>query len=77
MKQTALVIAVAAFSLASCKKDRTCTCTYTHSWTSNADVQVTTYTKVTKKTALATCNSGTSYDLSDPSKIDTRTCTLK
>lgn len=72
-----MAVLVLAFSLSSCKKDRTCTCTYTHSGSSNVDSQVTTYDKVTKKTALATCNSGTSYDPSDPTKIQTRTCTLK
>ena len=65
-----------AFSFASCKKDRTCTCTYTNSGSSNTSTQVTTFTKVTKKTGNANCTSGTTFDQSYPSGIQTRNCTL-
>ena len=78
MKKTVLITIVAlACSFAACKKNRTCTCTYSKSWSSSSDTQVTTYNNVTKKSALATCSSGTSYDLYDASKVETRTCTLK
>ncbi len=77
MKKTVLITMVAlAFSFASCKKDRTCTCTYSKSWASSSDTKITTYNHVTKKSALATCSSGTSYDPYDASKVETRTCTL-
>lgn len=77
MKKTAFIAIVAlASSFASCKKDRTCTCTYNKPWTSSSHTEVITYNKVSKKSANATCTSGTSYDPSDPSKVETRTCTL-
>lgn len=78
MKKTAFIALIAlACGFASCKKDRTCTCTYSKNWTSGADIQVTTYNKVSKKSALSTCSSGTSYDPTDPSKVETRSCSLK
>lgn len=78
MKKTVIIAIVAlGCSFASCKKDRTCTCTYSKPWASSSDTQVTTYTHVTKKSALATCSSGTSYDPAEPSKVEVRTCTLK
>lgn len=77
MKKTAIIAIVAlACSLASCKKERTCTCTYSKPWTSDSDAQVTTYTDITKKAALANCTSGNSYDPSDPSKVTVRNCSL-
>lgn len=77
MKKTVFIVIVAlACSFASCKKDRKCTCTYSKPWASSSDIQVTTYNKIGKKAALANCTSGTSYDLTDPSKVETRTCTL-
>lgn len=65
-----------AFSFASCKKDRACTCTYSKPWASSSETEITTYNRVTKRSALATCSSGTSYDPYDASKVETRTCTL-
>ena len=77
MKKTAFIAIVAlACSFASCKKDRTCTCTYSKPWASSSETQVTTYNNVSKKSALATCTSGSSYDPADPSKVETRTCNL-
>ena len=77
MKKTAFLAIVAlAFSFASCKRDRTCTCTYSKPWASSSETQVTTYNNVSEKSAMATCTSGTSYDPSDPSKVETRTCSL-
>lgn len=77
MKQTVfLIMIVLACSFASCKKNRTCTCTYSKSWASSSETQITTYDNVTKKSALATCTSGTSYDPFEPSKVETRMCSL-
>ena len=77
MKKTVFIALVALTgTFASCKKDRTCTCTYYKPWASSSDTQVTTYNHVTKKGALATCTSGTSYDPADPSKVENRTCAL-
>lgn len=77
MKKIVVLATVAlAFSFASCKKDRTCTCRYDKAWASSSENTVTTYDHVSKKAALATCNSGTSYDQSEPSRVEVRTCTL-
>lgn len=77
MKKTAFIVIVAlACSFASCKKDRTCRCTYSKPWASSSEAEVTTYYDVSEKSASANCTSGTSYDPSDPSKVETRTCTL-
>ena len=75
-KITTMAIVALAFSFASCKKNRTCTCTYTNSGSSNTYTEITTYTKVSKKSARATCTSGTTYDQSDPSDMQTRVCNL-
>lgn len=77
MKKTAFIAILAlAFSFASCKKDRTCRCTYSKPWASSSDTEVTTYYNVSEKSALSNCTSGTSYDPSDPSKVETRNCSL-
>ena len=77
MKKTVFIAIVAlAFSFASCKKDRTCTCVYNNAGSSSTDTQVTTYNKITKKSGNANCTSGTTYDQSNPSNFQTRTCTL-
>ncbi len=77
MKKIVLLATVAfAFSFASCKKDRTCVCTYDKAWASSSETKITTYDHVSKKSALATCSSGTSYDQSEPSRVEVRTCTL-
>ncbi len=78
MKTTTLAaIVVLAISFASCKKNRSCTCTYSNAGSSDTETQITTYNNVTKKSALATCSSGTTYDQSNPAKVQTRICTLK
>ena len=78
MKKTLFIAIVAlAIGFASCKKDRTCTCTHSEMGSTKTDTEITTYTNVTEKSALATCNSGTSYDPSDPSEVHTRSCVLK
>ena len=76
-KITIVAIIGLAASFASCKKDRTCTCTYNKTWIPSSDTEITTYTNSSKKTALATCSSGTSYDPSEPSKVVVRNCSLK
>lgn len=77
MKKVLFIVTVGlACSFASCKKDRTCTCTYSNAGSSNTDTQITTYTKVTKKAANYNCTSGTTYDQSYPSNIQTRNCEL-
>ena len=52
-KVTLFAVAVVALSLASCKKDRTCTCTSTTSGVTTTDVTV--YHKVSKKNATSHC----------------------
>jgi hypothetical protein len=76
MKKIAFIAIIALAGLASCKKDRTCTCVTTRSGSSGAETEVTTYSGVTKKSAKATCTSGTSYDMSDPGDVRTRDCQL-
>lgn len=70
MKKIALFIALVTIFLASCKKDRTCTCVINP----GANTQVTTYTKTTKTNAMSHCLNGTeTYN----GVTYTRTCTLK
>jgi hypothetical protein len=77
MKKIVFILTVGlAFGFVSCKKDRTCTCTYSNAGSSNTDTHVTTYTKVTKKSARNNCTSGTTYDQSSPASIQTRDCVL-
>lgn len=65
MKKTLLIIAVASLTMASCKKDRTCTCTTTNTSSSTNGMPQTLNapkTEVTKLTKVsktgADCNSG-------------------
>jgi len=76
MKKIAFIAIAALVGFASCKKDRTCTCVVMKSGASSAETVVTTYSGVTKKAALATCTSGTTYEMSDPSNVRTRDCHL-
>lgn len=75
-KITILAVAALAISFASCKKDRTCTCVISNSGSSNTSTDVTTMTKVSKKTGTANCTSGTTYDAASPGFVQTRKCTL-
>ena len=71
MKKIVLFIAVvSAFSFASCKKDRTCTCVDSP----GGNTTVRTYTKVEKSSARAACLSATEVV---NNVTYTRTCTLK
>lgn len=56
-KITLFAFAIAALSLASCKKDQTCECTYTQSGTTNvtSHTETTTYTKIKKADAKYMC----------------------
>jgi len=64
MKKILLVAAVAAFTITSCKKDRTCECTFTDK--TDGSVEKITYTiKTTKKKMNDACDGyavETSYD---------------
>lgn len=76
-KLTAITLTTILLSLFSCKKDRTCVCTYTKAGSPNSDTQINNYYEVSKKTALATCNSGNTYDQAEPWEVHTRNCELK
>lgn len=72
-KLTLLAVAFIAVSFASCKKDYTCTCTYTGSTTA----QVTKIIGVSKKAAQANCVSGTNTNTdASGSSVSTANCTL-
>lgn len=85
MKKIALfAFAAAALSLASCKKDRTCECTYTQSGTTNvtSNTEKITYTKAKKSDAKYFCDKVTNtntYTNSGGSSTGTSTsdCKLK
>jgi hypothetical protein len=71
MKKGLLFVAViSAFSFASCKKDRTCTCVTDP----GGSTSVVTYTKAKKGDATAACLSTT--EVNNGTTITT-TCTLK
>ncbi len=76
-KITYLTAAALVFTLASCQKNRTCSCTYFNSASGKGHTEITTYNDVSKRTALASCNSGTSYNINEPYDVETRTCELK
>jgi hypothetical protein len=68
MKKVIFIAIVAVASLASCKKDRTCTCTGASGYSS-----VTTYTKAKKADARAAC---LSYTVTDGTYSYAVTCDL-
>jgi hypothetical protein len=71
MKKIFLFIAVvSAFSLASCKKDRVCTCTTTYSDGSIGDPYIVTYTDAKKGEAKKACISGFVMDGADKTTYD-------
>lgn len=78
MKKIVLFIAVlSAFSFASCKKDRVCTCISTSTVPGSVSTtNITTYTKAKKADARVAC---LSYKYTDPSTsyVFTTECTLK
>ena len=77
MKKGLLFVAViSAFSFASCKKDRTCTCTETYNGASvPGGSQTITIEKAKKGDARAACLSTKETDSSGG--VTERTCTLK
>jgi hypothetical protein len=79
MKKTILFIAVlSAFSFASCKKDRVCTCTSTVNGVSSGSPEIITYTKAKKADARAACSSVTVTETMGGSAfVIVKTCTLK
>ena len=74
MKKGLLFVAVVAASLASCKKDHTCTCTSTTNGVADPTPSVTVYTESSKAAARANCVSGKQVDGAD---TYTWTCELK
>ncbi|MBI3520987.1 MAG: hypothetical protein HY062_16735 [Bacteroidetes bacterium] len=78
MKKIMIIAIVAtASTFVACKKERTCTCTYNNSGSSNTYTEITTYDKTSKKVARNSCTSGKSYDQAHPADIQTRVCDLK
>jgi hypothetical protein len=75
MKKVLFIAVVAVASLASCKKDRTCTCTYTYSDGSPSNTDIVTYTEAKKGDARKACASGYMVDANGDKT--TRTCELK
>ncbi len=78
-KITILSIALIALSLASCKKERTCTCVTTDNDPASAGASSTktiVYKKITKANAKAACMS---IDITPDGQpyTETRKCTLK
>ena len=71
MRKIILVSAIALLSLASCKKDRTCTCTETGN--GGVNISTTTIVKSTKKTAKVNC---VSTRVVDNNEVYTRDCKL-
>lgn len=74
MKKGLLFVAVVAASLASCKKDHTCTCTTTLNGVADPTPNVTVYTESSKSAARANCVSGKMVDGAD---TYVQTCELK
>ena len=74
MKKGLLFVAVVAASLASCKKDHTCTCTNTYNGVADPTPEVTTYTDAKKSAARANC---VDYTYVDGADTYARTCELK
>ena len=75
MKKVLFIAIVAVASLASCKKDHTCTCTTTYpGQTGTVTPDVTNYPKSTKKAARANCLSSTA---TYSGVVVTTTCSLK
>lgn len=86
MKKVILFVAVvSAFSFASCKKDRVCTCTdvtTSNGQTQTGDPYNTTWTKATKSQAMAHClnetrTGSTTIFGQTYTTTTTTTCTLK
>jgi hypothetical protein len=78
MKKVLFIAVVAVASLASCKKDRVCTCTSTSSLGGTATTNTVTYTEAKKGDARANCLSKTEAEtFGSTSYTVTTTCELK
>jgi hypothetical protein len=78
-KITILTACAIVMSLASCKKDRTCECTYTSTEPGSVS-ETNSYTilDVKKKDAKVSCISvSETYTVNGASYTDTQTCTIK
>jgi hypothetical protein len=79
MKKVLFIATLAVVSLASCKKDRVCTCTTTSS--SGTTTTATTYFKATKGDARLLCEMNSSQTVTTAGSVsvtgDKTTCTLK
>ncbi len=77
MKKVIFIAMVAVASLASCKKDRVCTCTHTSTEPGYvSSTEITTYLKAKKKDARAACSSH-SYTPTGGTYVYTTSCDLK
>jgi hypothetical protein len=78
MKKTFLLLGFAALiSLASCKKDYVCECTFSSNGVAS-DPDETTYVGVTKSAARANCvSTNSSYTIQGTTYNSTNTCKLK
>lgn len=77
-KVTLLAVAVLALSFASCKKDRTCTCTTTYSGggaSVSGGSSVVKHKKITKSQGKAVCHDTESTDSSNGTTM-TESCSL-
>ncbi len=72
------IVAFAALSMTSCKKDRTCTCTTTVDGVDSGITTTDTYTKIKKGTAKAHCVSTSKTETnSSTTSLIIETCKLK
>ncbi len=78
MKKIILFVAVvSAISFASCKKDRTCTCSSTTNGVSDGPATVTVYTKAKKGDARSQClSTSIVYTVGTLTATRVETCTL-
>jgi hypothetical protein len=79
MKKTLIIAAIAGLAMASCKKDRTCTCVQASTAAGSvSSTQVLTYHKVSSKDAKELCVSYTQQTTAPVSGETTSwTCTIK
>jgi hypothetical protein len=75
-KISILSIAFLAISIASCKKERTCTCSTISAPGSTASEKTIVFKKISKRDAKAACMS-LKVTPDGQQDTDTRTCTLK
>jgi hypothetical protein len=76
-KITLFAFAIAALSLASCKKDRTCECTYTSTSGSSSVTTSSTVIKEVKKSEAKTLCQKTTYTDNLSAYSSTSDCKLK